>query len=228
MVDSNHYETLKVQPAATQAEIKQSYRRLVKLFHPDSNQTTADHDYVTRINAAYEVLGDPDRRQSYNRTLKVKPQLRRTSTVVESEPLRKSKRRGRDADQHLQQWLRDVYTPVNRKLWQILAPLRAELDQLSADPFDDELMEEFQVYLQNCRSSLTQAQVTFFSLPNPSTIAGVAASLYHCLNHIGDGIEELERFTLNYDDYYLHTGRELFRIAATLRQEAQAAIKVIP
>ena len=36
MVDSkqvyNHYETLKVNANATQAEIKQSYRRLVKLF----------------------------------------------------------------------------------------------------------------------------------------------------------------------------------------------------
>ena len=216
-----------MQPAATQAEIKQSYRRLVKLFHPDSNQDTADHEQVTRINAAYEVLGDPDRRQIYNRTLKVSPPSRRASPPVKNEPLRKPKRRGRDADQHLHQWLRQVYTPVDRKLWQILAPLNAELDQLSADPFDDDLMEEFQAYLQDCRSSLTQAQVIFHSLPNPSTIAGVAASLYHCLNHVGDGIEELERFTLNYDDYYLHTGRELFRIASGLRQDAQAAIKAI-
>ncbi len=53
---SNHYDTLKVNPSASQAEIKQAYRRLVKQFHPDTNQE-ADHDQIVRINAAYEVLG---------------------------------------------------------------------------------------------------------------------------------------------------------------------------
>jgi len=38
------------------AEIKQAYRR-VKLFHPDGNQETANHEQIIRINAAYEVLG---------------------------------------------------------------------------------------------------------------------------------------------------------------------------
>ena len=58
-------------------------------------------------------------------------------------------------------------------------------------------------------------------------IFGVAAHLYYCLNQVSDGIEDLELFTLNYDDYYLHTGQELFRIADKLRLEAQAAIKGI-
>ncbi|MHC5614711.1 MAG: J domain-containing protein, partial [Nostoc sp.] len=45
---SNHYETLKVSPSASQTEIKQAYRRLVKLFHPDSHQETADHEQIIR------------------------------------------------------------------------------------------------------------------------------------------------------------------------------------
>jgi molecular chaperone DnaJ len=42
---------------------------------------------------------------------------------------------------------------------------------------------------------------------------------------LGDGIEDLSLFTLNYDDYYLHTGQELFRIATSLRYEAKDAVK---
>jgi molecular chaperone DnaJ len=59
-------------------------------------------------------------------------------------------------------------------------------------------------------------------------LAGVAANLYYCLNQLGDALDELETFTLNYDDQYLHTGQEMFRIAAGLRREAMANIKNIP
>jgi molecular chaperone DnaJ len=107
----------------------------------------------------------------------------------------------------------------------ILNPLDDQLDELSGDPFDDDLMAEFQAYLEECRQYLNQAQLIFRSQPNPSTVAGTAASLYYCLNQLGDGIEELALFTLNYDEHYLHTGQELFRIATTLRYEAQDALK---
>jgi molecular chaperone DnaJ len=63
-------------------------------------------------------------------------------------------------------------------------------------------------------------------MPNPSTVAGVAAHLYYCINQVGDGLDELERFTSSYNEYYLHTGQELFRIARGLRREAQAAMNL--
>ncbi len=123
--------------------------------------------------------------------------------------------------------MKQVYTPVSRLIQQILKPLKEQIDDLSADPFDDELMEDFQDYLEDCRELLNKAERTFRSLPNPPSVAGVAAHLYYCLNQVSDGIEQLETFTLNYDDSYLHTGQELFRIAAGLRREAQVAVKEV-
>ena len=79
--------------------------------------------------------------------------------------------------------------------------------------------------MKNCREFLEQAQLYFRSIPNPAPLPGVAASLYYCLNQVGDGIDEFEFFTLNYDDNYLHTGQEMFRIATRLSREAQAALK---
>jgi len=235
---SDHYRTLNVTPAATQAEIKQAYRRLAKQFHPDSNRETTNHEKIARVNAAYEVLGDPDNRKSYDQQLQYLTQLedagfsagrgnRQQRTAAAQARHRKQQQTAQTADEHLQQWLTQVYTPVNRLVLEILKPLKEQIDDLAADPFDDALMTEFQVYLEDCRDRLSRAETIFKSLPNPKTLAGVAAHLYYCLNQVDDGIEQLEFFTLNYDDSYLHTGQELFRIAAGLRREAQAAVKEV-
>lgn len=235
MSDSNHYETLDVNPKATAIEIKQAYRRLAKLFHPDSQCETADTEKIIQLNAAYEVLGDPNRRRSYDRQLRSRqersqqPQSEQQNwqqrTARAQQHYQRHRRTAQDADAQLSEWLQQVYRPVNRFINCILNPLNSQLDELSADPFDDELMTDFQAYLEDCYHYLNQAQLTFRSQPNPSAVAGAAASLYYCLNQLGDGIEELKLFTLNYDDHYLHTGQELFRIANRLRYEAQDAVK---
>jgi molecular chaperone DnaJ len=227
MSDSNHYETLKVSPHASQAEIKQAYRRLVKLFHPDSNQETADHEEIIKINAAYEVLSDTQSRRNYDQTLQYSQKARverQERTHTAQKRYKSTRQSGKDADEKVEEWLREVYQPVNRLLCNILYSLESQIEQLAADPFDDELIEEFQEYLTTCRYHLKSAQTTFRSLPNPPSLARAAAHIYYSLNQVGDGLEELEFFPLNYDDRYLHTGQELFRIAARLHCEAQASV----
>ncbi|WP_017651813.1 J domain-containing protein [Fortiea contorta] len=228
MVDSNHYDTLKVRPSASQAEIKQSYRRLVKLFHPDSNQKTADNEQIIRINAAYEVLGDNQKRLNYDQHLRdIAEKIlgdRQQRTASAQKRHQATRRTGKDADEQVEEWLRLVYQPVNRLLYRILNSLEEQMDELAADPFDDVLLDEFQEYLQTCRQDLKQAQTTFRSLPNPPSLARTAAHLYYSLNQVADGLDELGYFPLSYDERYLHTGQELFRIATRLHCEAQASV----
>jgi molecular chaperone DnaJ len=230
-----YYDTLEVNPTASQAEIRRAYYRLAKRFHPDSNREIQGHEHITRINAAYEVLSDPSQRQSYDRHLSYGRRGKFTAPDPgyaerqrrASAAQKRHQRSGQESDEQLQRWIRQVYQPINRLLNQILAPLRDQLDDLAADPFDDELLELFQDYLDNCRSALQQAQRIFRSMPNPPSVAAVAAHHYYCLNQVSDGIDELERFISCYDEHYLHTGQELFRIAAGLRREAQAAMREI-
>lgn len=230
MSTSNHYQTLEVSPQATAREIKQAYRRLAKQFHPDSQCETADPEKIIQVNAAYEVLSDPNRRRSYDQQLRsphyqAEFQNRQQRTAKAQQRYQRQRQTAQNADAQFDVWLHQVYRPVNDFIARIINPLEFQIDQLAADPFDDELMADFQGYLEECRRYLSQAQLIFRSQPNPSTVAGAAANLYYCLNQLGDGIEELERFTLNYDDYYLHTGQELFRIAAGLCYEAKDAVK---
>ncbi|MEB3359058.1 MAG: DnaJ domain-containing protein [Synechococcales bacterium] len=231
MTESNHYETLELHPQASQAEIKQAYRRLAKIFHPDTNQSTADHDRIAGINAAYEVLSDPQKRRTYDVRLKYAGFEgggdRQVRTKAAQTSHRQRRTTGQRTDAELNQWLQEVYRPVSRWLSEILNPLEDEIDQLAADPFDDELIEAFQEYLSDCRDRLELAQVSFRSYPNPINVAAAASNLYYCLNQIGDGIEELERFVYSYDEHYLHTGHELFRIARRLKREAQDAVRTL-
>lgn len=236
----NHYQTLEIADSASQAEVRQAYRRLAKRFHPDTQSQFSDHDRITQINAAYEVLGDPARRSEYDRNRWQSAQLeaagfaantskrsRQQRTADMQTHYQQRRQSSHAADAQFDQWIKQVYRPVNQRVNRIVKPLRSQIRELSADPFDDELMEGFQAYLENCRHELEDAQRIFQSMPNPGTVASVAAHLYYCMNQLEDGIEELERFTMNYDDSYLHTGQELFRISSGLRKEAQEALRSV-
>ena len=65
---SDLYKTLGVGRTADQAEIKSAYRKLVKKYHPDLNpgDTSVERQFK-EVNAAYDVLGDADKRARYDR-----------------------------------------------------------------------------------------------------------------------------------------------------------------
>ncbi len=61
----DYYTILEVSPAATLAEIKRSYRRLVRKYHPDLHQQEVGQQ-IKLVNEAYEVLSNPEKRASYD------------------------------------------------------------------------------------------------------------------------------------------------------------------
>ncbi|MHC4091926.1 MAG: DnaJ domain-containing protein, partial [Planctomycetota bacterium] len=68
MKQKDPYEILGVSRTAAPPEIKRAYRRLAKESHPDRNPgNKAAETRFKEVQAAYEVLGDPERRQQYDR-----------------------------------------------------------------------------------------------------------------------------------------------------------------
>ena len=61
----NLYEELELPKDCTFDEIKQQYRHLASIHHPDKG---GDAEKFKRIKLAYEVLSDPERRKNYNET----------------------------------------------------------------------------------------------------------------------------------------------------------------
>ncbi len=230
MLDRTHYETLGVATNATQAQIKQAYRQLAKRFHPDCG--SGDRDKIISLNAAYEVLGDPQARRTYDlervSSLSASATKRYARAASSQNCARASRRQSRKGEATPQRWFQEVYDPVQGAIAQILGPLKRELDALAADPFDDLLMESFLAYLEGARDRLDRAKKTLTSCPNPVDAAGAAAHLYYCLDRLGDGLDEFEWFANNYDEQRLYDGREMFRIARSLQQDAQqAAARVV-
>lgn len=61
------YQILQVKETASDIEIKQAYRKLGKVLHPDVNGNTAEATVMFRLlNEAYETLSDPLKRKAYD------------------------------------------------------------------------------------------------------------------------------------------------------------------
>ncbi|QOR62679.1 DnaJ C-terminal domain-containing protein [Sulfurovum sp. ST-21] len=60
------YETLGVSENASADEIKKAYRKLARKYHPDINKDAEAQEKFKEINAAYEVLSDPEKKAQYD------------------------------------------------------------------------------------------------------------------------------------------------------------------
>lgn len=61
------YEVLGVPRDASQDAIKRAFRKLAMQYHPDRNKDADAETRFKEVNAAYEVLSDPERRNRYDR-----------------------------------------------------------------------------------------------------------------------------------------------------------------
>ncbi len=63
----DYYKTLGLARDASQDEIKRTYRKLARKYHPDINKAADAEQKFKEVGEAYEVLSDPEKRAAYDK-----------------------------------------------------------------------------------------------------------------------------------------------------------------
>jgi len=204
------YQILKVHPNATLEDIKKAYRELVKIHHPDKG---GDSAIMLEINSAWELLKKKHKDLDLNKINNFK---------VSNKNEYKKETYNYSKSEDIQKWFKNIYLPIDKLLGQIINPLSPQIRDLSADPYDQLLMDEFCLYLEKSKNKIIQIKKIYTSFACPSIIRGFSLDLYHCLSQVDDGINELERYTMGYVDNYLHDGKSMIALAKKKRKFLQS------
>jgi len=221
-IKRNHYETLGVTSNVTSAEIKLAYRKLAKAQHPDtthghteSEEKKAATEEMMRINEAYATLNDVVRRSEYDVKIGVKK-------MIYLRPVFSSL----NEDQERERFLRTIFHPMRSSIVKVLNAYKKEVHDLSADPYDDRLLEKFQTYVNRIEDTLRSAADALSLNVTPRTLEASVHMMKYAIARAADGLEELNYYCINYDHKHLTMAENLFRIAQDLTNQSLNLTKV--
>ena len=213
---NNLYKELGLKENATQSEIKSSYRRLVKKHHPDAG---GEKDRFLAIQDAWETLNDPFKKEQYDKNLFSLQQSSNFRDQNWEDNVNTKKYSSKVKDNEVKNWIKNIYNPINRFISQIIKPLSQEIKELSADPYDEELMDNFCKYIALSQKKIEKVDKLYKSISVPSSISSLALDLYHCFSQVKDALSELDKYTQGYVDDYLFDGKEMMKEAKRIQSK---------
>jgi molecular chaperone DnaJ len=219
-MEKNFYKELGLEKNATKSEIKSSYRSLVKQHHPDAG---GEKERFLAIQNAWETLNDPIKKEQYDRNFFSSNSSFDSLKENWEEKLNSKKYNSSNKDKEVETWIKEIYTPINRLISQIIKPLNNEIKELSADPYDDQLMENFCSYINLSQKKIEKVEKIYNKKLVPKSISNLGLDLYHCFSQVKDALSELDRYTQGYVDNYLFDGKEMIKEAKII--QSKMAIK---
>ena len=208
-MSNNPYQILKVHPSSKPEDIKKAYRELVKIHHPDKG---GDAKVMLEINAAWESLKKEHKNLYLNKV---------NNSKFDSQNKYKKGKTNYSKSEDIKNWFQNIYLPIDKLLGQIINPLASRIRELSADPYDEILMDSFCLYIEKSKIKIQKVKTIYTSIASPSLIREFSLDLYHCLSKVEDGLNELERYTMGYVDNYLYDGKSMIAEARKKRKFLQ-------
>jgi len=212
----NFYEELGLEKNATKSEIKSSYRSLVKKHHPDAG---GEKERFLAIQNAWETLNDPIKKEKYDRRIFSSRHSFDSLNINWEEKFNSKKYNSSIKDKEVEIWIKEIYTPIDRLISQIIKPLNNEIKELSADPYDDQLMENFCNYISVSQKKIEKVEKIYNKKLVPKSISNLGLNLYHCFSQIKDALSEFDRYTQGYVDDYLFDGKEMVKEAKRIQSK---------
>ena len=212
----NFYEELGIKKNATKHEIQSAYRSLVKKHHPDAG---GEKERFLAIQIAWETLKDTIKKEKYDRKIFSSSTSFNSLNENWEEKFNSKKHNSSIKDKEVETWIQEIYTPINRLISQIIKPLNNEIKELSADPYDDQLMENFCSYINLSQKKIAKADKIYNKKLVPKSISSLGLDLYHCFSQVKDALSELDRYTQGYVDDYLFDGKEMIKEAKRIQSK---------
>lgn len=66
MAKRDFYEVLGIAKGASEAEVKSSYRKMARKYHPDVDKSVGAAEKFKEVSEAYQVLSDPSKKRAYD------------------------------------------------------------------------------------------------------------------------------------------------------------------
>ncbi len=215
-MEKNFYEELGIKKNATKIEIKSSYRSLVKKHHPDAG---GKKERFLAIQNAWETLNDPVKKEKYDRKISSSSSSFDSLNENWEEKFNSKKYNSSIKDKEVEVWIKEIYTPINRLISQIIKPLNHEIKELSADPYDQQLMENFSNYISFSQKKIEKVEKIYNKKLVPNSVSALGLDLYHCFSQVKDALSELDRYTQGYVDDYLFDGKEMIKEAKRIQSK---------
>ena len=219
----NFYDVLGLKKNATKNEIKCSYRSLAKKHHPD---TGGEKERFIAIQNAWETLKDPIKKEKYDKQFFASYNCSSELNENWEKKFNSKKYSSSIKDKEVQTWIKDIYNPINRLINQIINPLNNEIKELSADPYDEQLMEKFCNYIYISQKKIEKVDKIYNSTVVPKSISVMGLNLYYCFSQVKEALSELDRYTQGYVDDYLFDGKEMMKEAKRIQSKMASDKKI--
>ena len=157
-MSNDPYKVLKILPSAKLEEIKKAYRELVKIHHPDKG---GDAKIILEINAAWEIIKKDHKDINLSK-------FNDSKVYRQNEYQKETTNFSKTED--IKNWFLNIYQPIDKLLGQIINPLSSKIKDLSADPYDELLMDSFCLYLKKSKNKIKKVKVIYTSVATPSII----------------------------------------------------------
>ncbi len=220
----NYYEVLGVSPGVSSDDIKKAFRQLVKKLHPDLDYSKQDatqriqaKEVMQKINQAYEILIDKQKRIAYDKTIGI--------THISLDRVRQQVNKAKNEEVLREVFLATVFHPKRRAIVKVLNLYKKRLADLEADIYDEQLLDDFADYIDTIENTLRDASNAFTESPPPESLEGSVTWMRHSIAQASDGLDELNYFRNNFDYDHLSMAGNLFKIALEHAARAQQLIK---
>lgn len=218
--DKTYYQILGLEHTASPEDIKRAYRSVAKEQHPDvghhaksPEQRRQDNEDMLLINEAYQTLIDKVKRTEYDLIIGVTVSIKIFEFTKTGE------------DEARELFLARVFYPARSSINRMLSRYGKELKALSQDLYDEELLDNFQAYVDELEKVLRKASNMFSTHPAPVTLTAPVHMMRQSIAQAADALEEMHRFCLNFDYDHLSMAENLIRISFDLSKQAYAMTK---